>query len=47
MVLPKSEFKPIEKLSFVEHLISGFTWFHEIQENWYPLNNDESTVFII
>ena len=43
VVLFKFAYKPSENLSFVEHLI---LWFNCIHENWYPTNNNESTVII-
>lgn len=35
-----SAYKPREHLLFVEHLFSWFTCIHEIQENWYLMNNN-------
>ena len=40
----KSAYKPIENLSFVEHLILWFICAHEIHENWFPTNKMETTV---
>ena len=38
--------KPIENMIFVEHLNSWFTCTHETHENWYPTNDNESTVLL-
>ena len=42
--LSKSAYKPIEHASFIEHLISWFICTQEIDENWYPAKNNESTL---
>ena len=44
IVLPKSAYKPVENLFFVEHLILWVTCTQESNENWYPTNTNESTV---
>lgn len=44
IVSTKSAYKPIDNWHFNEHLNSGFNYTHEIHENWYPWNINESTV---
>lgn len=44
IVSTKSAYKPIDNWHFVENLNSWFTNTHEILENWYPTNINESTV---
>jgi hypothetical protein len=39
--------KSTEKLQYVWYLNSWFACSHEIHENWYPTNNNESTVLIL
>lgn len=44
VVLPKSTQKPLEYLSFVEHLIFGFTCTYQIHKNWSQTNNNVSKI---
>ena len=47
LVLAKSVYIPLQNLLFVEHLNFWFSCTHEIHENWYPTNINESTATYI
>lgn len=45
VVLPKSAYKFIENLIFIEYFILRFACINEIHKNRYPTNTNESTVY--